>query len=292
MTITVDGTAGITFPNNVLQAGGILVPPTTQTYSYTDGTSKTWTKPSTATWVLIELWGGGGSGARGRSGTGAGGGGGGGSYNQLLVRFSDLQGTVTYIVGSGGAAQTVNNTAGNAGNVSSVTMATFAGGTSKTIYAYGGGGGSTSGGAGGGGGGIWGAGGVGGTFYGGLPHEAVTYGPDTGFGGANGSSAPAVGSQAVYGGAGGGGGSSTTTVNGGNGGVSMYGGGGGAGSCLGGSTGIPGTGGVSIYGGNGGDAAEGTVVASDGAVPGGGGGGSDNANSGAGGNGQVRFTYW
>jgi hypothetical protein len=137
--------------------------PTVNTYD--TGTGATWSKPSSANWVQINIWGGGGSGGKGATNAPAGGGGG-GAYNFYIVPFSYLVGAVTYTVGAGGASQTTASTVGNAGGVTSVTMANWNGtGTSKTIYAYGGGAGgfNAAGGNGGGGGGILSAGGSGGT---------------------------------------------------------------------------------------------------------------------------------
>jgi hypothetical protein len=82
--------------------------PTVNEYN-TPTTGATWTKPASANFVLIEVWGGGGSGGKTSSGYG-GGGGGGGAYSSGLVKFSDLVGAVTYDVASGGASRT---TAGN-----------------------------------------------------------------------------------------------------------------------------------------------------------------------------------
>lgn len=254
---------------------------------YTSGTAATWTKPSSASFVLIELWGGGGSGAKGAA-AGAGGGGGGGAYSSILVKFSDLVGAVTYTVGAGGAAKTAQGT-GNAGGNSSVTLASFAGGGNKTFTVYGGGGGGEhfNSGGGGGGGGVLGTGGNGsGTTAGaaGLP----TLGLGGGVGGNGNDTAPVFGASSYYGGGGGGGGFTIGTgVQAG--GSSVFGGGGGGGGC---ETGTVGPGGTSIFGGNGSDGAKDAGTSSDGSAPGGGSGGTEGGNSGKGGDGRVRFTYW
>jgi len=252
--------------------------PTVETYD--TGTSATWTKPSTANWVLIELWGGGGSGGR-TSNVGVTGGGG-GAYNSALVKFSDLVGSVTYTVGAGGAARTTNIN-GATGGTTSVIAASFAGGSNKTLEAYGGGGG-TGGSDGGGGGGIFGAGNDAG--FGGFPKNFLgseTLNGDTAFGGGYGIAAVTNrGSKSSYYG-GGGGGKGDNIANPGN---SIYGGGGGCG----GGTQATGT---SFFGGNGGAGSTSSGASTTaGVTPAGGGGGGWNANSGAGGSGRVRFTYW
>ena len=70
-------------------------------------TTGTWTKPSGATFVMVEVWGagaGGGSGARYATSTNSGGGtgGGGGAYRYKLFKASDLTSTVTATIGAGG----------------------------------------------------------------------------------------------------------------------------------------------------------------------------------------------
>ena len=108
--------------------------PTVNEYS-TPTTGATWSKPATANFVLIEIWGGGGSGGRGSGSSAASaGGGGGGAYNAALVKFSDLVGAVTYDVASGGASRTTTGV-GNAGGTSRVDMASFQGGGTKTLFA-------------------------------------------------------------------------------------------------------------------------------------------------------------
>ena len=283
-----DGTANQAIATNgsgVLSFASFGIQPTTETYD--TGTAATWTKPTNATVVLIEVWGGGGSGGVGGSANG-GGGGGGGACNQLFVRLSDLQGTVTYTVGAGGASKSGAGN-GNAGGTTSVEMASFAGVSTKTLYAYGGGrgAGNTNSGAGGGGGGIFGAGGDATTVTAGLGGA-----PDnTGFGGGDGGgttcfSQPGV--AGVFGGGGGGGGhlGSSGAV----GGNSMYGGGGGGGGEGTGSGGR--AGGTSVLGGDGSAGQTASTSSLAGSIPAGGSGGTETGNSGAGAGGRVRFTYW
>ena len=70
--------------------------------------SGTWTKPSGATFVMVELWGGGGGGGSGRRGAtsttrSGGSGGGGGAYMSKRFKASDLTATVSVTVATGGA---------------------------------------------------------------------------------------------------------------------------------------------------------------------------------------------
>lgn len=276
---------------------------------YDTGTAAIYDKPSTANWMLVELWGGGGSGGRSNSSGNAAGGGGGGSYNYAMVPFADLVGTVTYTVGAGAAGRTTAIN-GNVGGTTSVSFENFQGlGTTKTISAFGGGGGrgATNFGA-----GSSAAGGAGGTQT-----EAGATATSNTFGGGNDigsgykeildSDIPATmggggGVLAVSSGGccpsitltlkgaagsifGGGGGGSALTTTGGAGGKSYYGGGGGSGSRTN-------TGGTSIWGGNGSNGAASGTVTANGSLPAGGSAGGQNANSGNGGGGRVRFTYW
>lgn len=163
--------------------------------------SGTWTKPSGATWVMVELWGGGGGG--GRTSGGQAGGGGGGGYSQRLFRASDLSSTVAVTVGAGGTGRTGSDGDGSDGGTTSF---------GAHLSATGGGGGKTSGAGGTGGNGLN-AGGAGGA-------------------------AEAAGGNSGYGGGGGGGGSGATAPSGGN---SIVGGGGGAGGRGGFSNPVAGT---------------------------------------------------
>jgi hypothetical protein len=147
----------------VLTSAGSSAPPTWSAVTaatYEEfASSGTWTKPSGATFVTVELWGAGGGGGSGRlsaSGTDAfgGGGGGGGGYVSMTIPASTLSSTVAVTIGaggSGGVAVSTSDTSGNAGTT----------GGSSTFGAYvtsyggsGGNGGTTSSGTGGPGGGL------------------------------------------------------------------------------------------------------------------------------------------
>jgi hypothetical protein len=327
-----DGTA-----NQVLQTNGSAVlsfatinAGTPNIDTFDTGTSATYTKPTTANWIQINIWGGGGSGGKGASNAPAGGGGG-GAYNTLIVPFSYLVGAVTYTVGAGGASQTTASTVGNAGGTTSVSIADYNGtGLTKTISAFGGGAGgfNATGGRGGGGGGIISAGGNGGTGTLGVVTNTGLTAPSSSAGGFPsyyiyndgcnpGGSIPIVnpfgggfgGGSFAYGGI-----SNATnltfpasfwnaTYGGGGGGYGVDGagttnanagssqyGGGGGGGAA--NSGTAGVGGTSIYGGNG---SNGTIDANNssaGTTPAGGSGGTEGGNSGAGGSGRVQFIYW
>ncbi len=218
--------------------------------------SDTWTKPTGAARVHVELWAGGGGGGFG-DGV-AGGGGGGGGFAEGWFNASDLGSTETVTVGDGGTAGSLgaNGTAGG--------DSTF-----DRLTAFGGGGGAFgANAAGGGGGGPLGAGGdASGSTAGaaGSPGEPLAGDGDGSYGlygGGGSKSGTAAGGKAHFGGGGGG---STANVGGG---TSVRGGAGGTGS-------------------NGG-------VATAGSVPGGGGGGSLNNGggdaAGAGGKGKIIVT--
>jgi len=86
--------------------------------------SGTWTKPSSATFVMVEAWGAGGGGGSGRRGAaasvrGGGAGGGGGAYAFRLFKASDLPSTISVTIGAGGAggaARTADSTDGASGS--------------------------------------------------------------------------------------------------------------------------------------------------------------------------------
>ena len=84
--------------------------------------SGTWTKPSEATWVYVEAIGGGGSGGLANDTTQCSGGSG-GEYVSKIARASDLAGSISIVVGAGGAAIVGGNvSAGNNGGNSSFGM--------------------------------------------------------------------------------------------------------------------------------------------------------------------------
>lgn len=271
-------------------AGAVVdLPPGADLQVFT--TAGTWNKPAFGTIAFVQVWGGGASGGRGGSGDGGGGGGGGG-YCERYIAVASLSAAVSVTIGAGGAAQTSDSTAGNAGGVSSFGA-----------YAIAGGGGAGAGAAagdngGGGGGGIGNNSGSSATTAtganGGLPRGAIgsstTGGPTNAnpFGGGGGSSGPLGGGTGLYGGGGGGLGSGTNTET--VGGDSIFGGAGGGGGSDTGTGALGGTG--IVYGGNGGRGQTGTTAADAGTAPGGGGGGSEQANSGAGARGEVRITVW
>jgi len=274
------GSGSYTAPSSTISSG------TCRAYAValSPGTSVTWTKPTTANWVQINLWGGGGGGGRANqsvNNTGAGGGGGGG-YNSVILPFSYFASTVTYIVGTGGAGGTV----GEVGGTSSVTINNYNNtGLNKTLYAYGGGGAgfnddTGNSGGGGGGGGIYVAGqtstssaDTAGSGGGPGPGNNATIANGV-FGGADGGGGGNAGQNSFYGGGGGGGGGAG--VAGSNGGNSFYGGAGGGGASALGN----GTGGTSVFGGNAGTA------------PGGGGTSGINSPGSSGAAGRVQFIYW
>jgi hypothetical protein len=102
-------------------------------------TSGTWTKPSSGTMALVEVWGGGGGGGAASAPytpTGASGGGG-GSYKSQVYRLADLAATVTVTVGAGGAGIPLNAGTYTASNGASGGTSSFG----SLISAFGGKGG-------------------------------------------------------------------------------------------------------------------------------------------------------
>ena len=320
-----DGTAGQVLSTNGSGAlsfvdGGSTSVVTSQVYD--TGTGATWTKPASASFVEIRIWGGGGSGAQGNTNE-PGGGGGGGACNLQVFPFSYISGsTVTYTVGAGGASRTAANSDGLPGGTSSVTISNFNGTGSKTFSAFGGGGGeggtNSLPGGGGGGGGVLSVGSQGGTINGGTagkPERAPGGGREQVTGGESPTYRYFDAEGAAYGGGGGGSGYNTTDANstkagGGSywgggggggayrdsgtltltaGGVSYWGGGGGGGGVI---VGTGGSGGTSVFGGAGSAGTKDSTASSAGSVPGGGSGGTEDGVSGAGGGGRVQFLYW
>lgn len=226
--------------------------------------SGTWTKPSSGTFVFVEVWGGGGGGARSSVGNYAGGGGG-GAYHSAVIPMAIIDPTVSVTVGLGGTGRinSEGNISGRNGSLSS-----FGG-----ITAGGGGGGKwdnfVSELAQGGGGGGWrtnannaspGAG-----YPDGIGSGSTTYLETTLWVGAAGGDDNTVGGSSVYGGAGGAGykGSAGTL-----------------------------SGGTSTYGGNGGTFPGVNIIGGNGSSPGGGGSAGAGATSGSGARGEVRVYVW
>ncbi len=240
--------------------------------------SGTWTKPTGATVVMVECYGGGGGGgggSNGSTGLGGGGGGGGASYSVATFLASSLGATETVTIGAGGTAGVGSTTtAGTAGGNGGVT--TF--GSFLRTFGGLGGGSSTS------------------TSSGGAAVGTDAFGGSTsGAGGDAPGSAGRAGNGAFPSACGGGSGAGNGQYVGGAGGSSgsATGGGGAAGADSGSGAGGAGTG---TQGGGGGGAdntpAVNGVGGAGGPLGGGGGGGAYKANGGAGGSGYCRVTTW
>lgn len=203
--------------------------------------SDTWTRPASATWVLVIAYGaggggGGGGGAAAGNARGGGGGGGGGSKAINLFRASDLSATETITIGAGGSSGS-GGSSGNGSNGGAGGNSTF--GSRLTAYGGGRGGGGVAATYGSGGGGA-GTGAVGGDANGstkgtgGATGSTATtavdtaYGMVTGVGGDGGDASNGI--AKVWGGGGGGAGNSgTASANGFHGGDTFRAAGGGAG---------------------------------------------------------------
>ena len=198
--------------------------------------SGTWTKPTNATFVMVECIGGGGGGSSGSAGAAGtarqgGPGGGGAAYSYRIFPASSLTSTVTVTIGSGGtggaaisSSDTDGNGGGTGGNTTFGSYLIAYGGEGALGAAYSGSGVNTRGGVGGGVGATSGSGGT----QGGEPN-AYASGSSTrysggGFGGAISGTGTSSGQMSGFGGGGGG---AVYTTSSGNGGGSYQGGGGG-----------------------------------------------------------------
>lgn len=230
LTTVAPGTSG-----NVLTSNGTAwtsaAPSGVLTDVQTFTATGTWTKPSGAKWVQVEIWGAGGS---GRAHPTSGGGGGGGAYATRLFLASDVSATVSVTIGAGGTSVTGSTNGNNGGNTSFGTY----------LVGYGGKGAGSSGAAGGAG-----------TNYLSLVGANNYY--DAQGGGTNGG----AGGNSYFGGGGGGGFSSSAS---GTGGTSYYGGAGGAGNHTGSATAgsTPGGGGGGSLGGTSGAGGNGKCIVS------------------------------
>jgi hypothetical protein len=273
--------------------------------------SGTWTKPSGANFVLVEIWGAGGGGGGGRSGSTnsvrtGGGGGGGGAYNYRLFKASDLASTVSVTIGAGGSGGAANASGSSGGNTTFGTLLTGYG-------AAGGSAGSTTAVPGGGGGGTLSV--PASQNTGGLPTIGAFGGGGTGtpsisssgFGGAQGGAGSTTGfagfGSSSGGPSGGGGGGvialNTASAGGAGGNQIAEQGGGGAGGAAPANPGTAGTGFQGGGGGGGNNASTGGGTGGAGGIASGGGGGggctsggTPAGTGGAGGSGYCRVYTW
>ena len=250
--------------------------------------SGTWTKPTNATFVMVECIGGGGSGASGSVGAvgtyrQGGPGGGGGAYSYRIFPASLLTSTVTVTIGSGAtgapgvsSSDSDGNGGGQGGSTTFGSYLIAYGGEGGSVPTYSGFGINTRGGS---GGGVGSAGGGSGT-QGGEPNAYVagsaTRYSGGGFGGAISGTTVSSGQMGGFGGGGGGG---VYTTSSGLGGASYQGGAGG------GAGGSATSGNSYTAGGAGGGIVAGTSAANGGTANGGAGGagGSDRFGGGGGG---------
>jgi hypothetical protein len=146
----------------------------------------TWTKPTGAKAVFVEMWGGGSGGGNDTGTIGLAYGGGGGSYLSYLFNADDLGATETVTVGAGGAGTPVGTDNANGGLGGASTFSTITAGGGRT----------------GGVGGIWSGSPIGYPFF---ANTGTTGRNGIYSGGTANSSSDCDGGSSFYGGAGGGG---------------------------------------------------------------------------------------
>ena len=239
--------------------------------------STTWSKPTDATWFLVDVISAGGGGG----GNDPGGGGGGGGRIIQRIPQEVVPSDVSITVGAGGSGGSSGNNGARGGSSSFGDLIVVAGG------------GGTSSGDGGSGGGGWNRDGdaISGTLVTGLSFAGALGSNDGGdnsggaaeWGGGAGGANFADGGNSWRGAGGGGGGpggdAGTTGVFGGNGGAD-------------GSTGSNGDDGGLFLCGDGGSGGDSSTPGGAGGFPGGGGGAGDNTAGGDGADGIVRVWYW
>jgi hypothetical protein len=97
--------------SSIQASPGTLV--NTQTFTSTG--AGTWTRPSGATYVEVEMWGGGGAGGDAYNGGTYSQGGEGGYYAKYQINLSQLNSTESVYVGAGGSGKIGNGNSGNPG---------------------------------------------------------------------------------------------------------------------------------------------------------------------------------